>query len=534
MRNPGYSCFTGHKAPNNRPIWATLALILAILLPSVTLAQGGASPSRNWAISVAVAPGAPDLVLAGTLNAPDPPTVFRTNDGGLSWASAVSGLQPNISIAALAFDPQNPFVALAGDGGSGYLFVSTDAGVNWVEQPNLRSQLSESGAVGEMYATVENGVSTFYASTRFDGVFRSQDRGVTWQRMSNGLVGEASRVREVVRWRDALWAGTHDGVYRFDAPSQTWIRSSGFPTGIIAFSLTTHDDNLYAGTGVGVSYSTDGETWQTGTGFPTTITYDLVDTGRNVIAATEAGIWVGEQGVWGQALVNGAPYSNIVYSLDNAPQAPRTIFAGTEVDWVLRSDDEGLNFYTISAMPPLDIEAALATPTPTPSPTPPPTDTPTVTPSPTMTPTPTETHTATFTPVPTDTATPTLTPTDTPTPTPTITPTETPTPKILTTEEVQATSAAVAASATAFALLPTNTPTPTLTPTATPTETPTLTPTPTITPTFTPTPLVTPTPIDVGKIARTAAPPLLLGLGFVALLLIIGAAIAILRGPRDI
>jgi len=503
-------------------------LVLAIAAPGVVLAQGGAPPTRNWAISVAVAPGAPDRVLAGTLNAPDPPTVFRTTDGGLSWTAANAGLPTTISVAALVFDPQNPVIALAGDGGAGLLFASSDQGATWTELPNLRSQLSESSAIGELYATVEGGVSTFYASTRFDGVFRSQDRGATWTKLDAGLVGEARRVREVVYWRNVLYAGTHDGVYRLDAASNTWVRSSGFPVGIIVFSMATHGDQLYAGTGVGISYSNDGETWTSAAGFPIAITYDVTDTGRNVVAATEVGLYVGSESTWAGSLVNGAPYANVVYSLANAPQAPRAIFAGTEVDWVLRSDDEGVNFYTVGAMPPLDLNAALATATPTFTPTPPPTDTPTITPSPTETPTftpsPTPTETATFTPLPTDT----------PTHTPTITPTDTPTPKILTTEEVLATQAADAATATAFALLPTNTPTPTITPSPTPTETPTVTPTFTNTPTATNTPLVTPTPIDVGRIARTAAPPLLLGLGIIAFILVVIAGVAILRGPRDI
>lgn len=511
-----------------RPVLLLAVLIVAILAPGFLLAQGSAPPTRNWAISIAVSPGAPDRVLAGTLNAPDPPTVYRTGDGGLTWTAATSGLPTTISLAALVFDPQNPFLALAGDGGAGLLFRTTDGGATWTELPNLRSQISESSAIGELYATVEGGVSTYYASTRFDGVFRSQDRGDTWTRLDAGLVGEARRVREVVEWRGALYAGTHDGVYRLDAGSSSWVRSSGFPGGVIVFSMTTHNDQLYAGTGVGISYSGDGETWTSAAGFPIAITYDVIDTGRNVVAATEVGLYYGSDATWAGSLVNGAPYANVVYSLANAPQAPRNVFAGTEVDWVLRSDDEGVNFWTVAQMPPLDVNAALATATPTFTPTPPPTDTPTVTPSPTETPT--------FTPSPTPTETPTFTPlpTDTPTSTPTITPTETPTPKVLTTEEVEATAAAVAASATAFALLPTSTPTPSQTPTATPTETPTITPTFTNTPTATNTPLVTPTPIDVGKIARTATPPLLLGLGIAAFVLVLIAGIAILRGPRDI
>lgn len=496
-----------------------LGLLGALFAPWAARAQtAGAPPTRNWAISLAIAPGAPDRVLTGVLNAPDPPTVFRTGDGAVSWAPAVAGLPANISVSGVAFDPQNPNVVLAADGVAGLLFRSDDGGANWTELQGARALLSETSAVGELYAAVERGVTTWYASTRFDGVFRSQDTGNTWVRLDAGLVGEARRVREVVIWRDTLFAGTHDGVYIYDPPSAAWVRSSGFPGLLIVFSLTTVGDVLYAGSGEGILYSSDAQTWARAGAFPATIVYDMVQAGDVVVAATDIGIFTGIGDTWQQATLNGAPYAGVSYAVDNTPRAPRTIYVGTEVDWVLRSDDQGRTFYAVAGMPPLDVVAALATPTPTATPTPLPTDTPTATPTATFTPTPTETATPTNTPLPTDT--PTITPTPTETPTATITPLPTNT---LTAAEK-------------LALIPTATPTPTNTATPTNTPTPTITPTATATPTATETPTITPTspPIDFEKIARTTLPPLFLGLGVVAMLLVLGAALAILRGPKDI
>ena len=162
--------------------------------------------------------------------------------------------------------------------------------------------------------------------------------------------------------------------------------------------------------------------WTVVPNFPSTIVYDLIDTGQRLVAATENGLWVGSGDVWQQPTVNGAAYTGVVYAVANTVKAPRTIYAATADDWVMRSDDEGLTFFPASAMPPLDVAAALATPTPTFTPTPTPTDTAT------PTPTPTDTPTATFTPTPTDTPVPTDTPTATSTATPTETPTETPLP----------------------------------------------------------------------------------------------------------
>jgi hypothetical protein len=76
-----------------------LALVLArLVLPGWVLAQGSA-PTANPVLSLAVAPAAPNIVLAGTLNSPEPPGIYRSTDGAASWSRVNSGLVENISIA---------------------------------------------------------------------------------------------------------------------------------------------------------------------------------------------------------------------------------------------------------------------------------------------------------------------------------------------------------------------------------------------------------------------------------------------------
>ena len=410
-------------------IWlATAALILTLaLLPGLVWAQEAvAIPTRNVAISLAVIPGHPDRALAGTLNAPDPVNLYRTDNGAVGWLPSNDGTQPNISIAGIAVDPQDPNLVLAGDGGFGYMYRSRDGGETWQELTGFKALLPQDAAVGELYSVVQEGVTVFYASTRYDGVYRTSNAGDIWQQLDEGLAGEARRVREVVLHNDTLYAGTHAGLYRMPPDSSTWQPVPAIPNTLIVFSLLSRDDGLYAGTGQGLYRSEDGVNFAPVANFPSTIVYDIVDTGQNIVAATENGIWYGSGDAWQQPLVNGAAYGGVTYAVANIPQAPRTIYAGTANDWVLRSDDEGLSFSPPFAMPPLDVTAALATPTPLPTPTSTPTDTPTPSPTPTDTPVPTATATATDTPLPTETATATATPTATSTPTATATPTETP------------------------------------------------------------------------------------------------------------
>ncbi len=577
-------------------VYLGLALWIATVLaaPMWAWAQESAVPTRNTVISLVVAPGQPNRVVAGTLNAPDPVNLYRSTDGAVGWVGLSNGLQPNISVAGLAFDPQDARTLLAGDGGFGYVFRSRDGGDTWEELASVRPLLSANSAVGELYATVENSATVYYASTRFDGVLRSPNGGDIWQKLDSGLVGEARRVRETVRYTDTLYAGTHAGLYRLPAGSSTWELVPGIPETTIVFSLDVLGGDLLAGTGQGLYRSPDGATWARVQNFPSTIVYDLANTGRLIVAATENGLWVGQDESWQLANVNGSPYAGVVYAVANVPQAPRTLYAGAATDWVLRSDDEGLTFSLPSAMPPLDVQAALATatPTPTPSPTftltPTPTDTPTPTATPTETPTLTPTATPTETPIPTDTPTPTATATETPAPTPTATPiaiqlpggegatepvtetaaisatvpltievpavapqvapaTETATPEpapaadatpTLLPEapvvpvEVPTMPAATATAGLPTPVPPTETPTATATATETPTATGTPTATATATATFTPTP--TRVPVDIAAAVYTNLPPVFVGAGVLLFLVVIGAGLSIVRGPRDI
>lgn len=579
-------------ATNALPFLGLALLLALVLLPTWARAQSRAIPTRNAVVSLAIMPGAPDKVLAGTLNAPDAPSVYRTADGGITWTRAGAGLLQEMSVAGLAFDPQNPRLVLAGDGGFGNLFRSHDSGDTWEVLTSFQGLLSENSAVGEVYADIENGKSTFYVCTRFDGVLRTIDSGNTWQKVDGGLVGEARRVRELVQVGDVIYAGTHAGLYRLTAGSVAWEAVAGFPTNVIVFSLTTAQGQIYAGAGNGLYQSPDGVTWTRVNGFPNTVVYDVVTTGRLVVAATENGLWSGAGESWQLATLNGVPYEGVVYAVANTAKAPRTIYAGTVTDWVLRSDDEGVTFASLATMPPLDVRAALATATPTFTPTPTPTDTPTPTNTPTETPTHTPTVTPTDTPLPTDTPTPTHTPTETPTMTETPTLTETPVPAIfeppattvmtttvdggalaLTTTTTTTVTTTLTLLSTATPTLtassgltatpvltgsgaitdvnvitvnipdvpPTATPTPTVTPTPvppTPTETPTATatntPTPEIPPTATPTPTVTPTPIDVVAVVSASLPPVLMAVSLIMVAIILVAGISIVRGPRDI
>ena len=593
------------------PMWTGAAVTLLLLvLPALAGAQATV-PTRNVPISLAVMPGKPDVAMVGTLNAPDPDNLYRSDDGALTWGVASSGTEPNISVAGLAFDPQNPRVVYAGDGGFGYLYRSTDVGATWQEVSAFRPLLNANSAIGDLLVTVELRKSVLYVSTRYDGVFRSDDEGESWLQLDAGLAGEARRVRVVTPFDNDLYAGTHNGLYRLPPGTTVWEQVVTFPAPSIVYALVEDEVNdlFYAGTESGLYSSVDGDTWARVPNSPNAVVYGIVVTGSRIVIGTDVGLYVGVEEQWTRATVNGADYSGVVYAVANTPKAPRTIYAATETDWILRSDDEGTRFFNGAQLPELDVAAALATPTPTFTPTATPTNTPTVTPTFTPTLTPTPTNTATPTPTETATPTPTMTPVPTETPSPTSTRTPTPTRTPVSVLEVDAPTATIPAtevasgaaisltidlpaaaltdttelaepaaptvtmpvtatqvitvspaltastvvtndsalSETIVVALPTAEPIlPTLTPTFTPTATPlnTATPTATLVPTQTPTATATPTPtatatptpipIDYAAELYQRLPPVLVGAGALLFLVILGAGLSIIRGPRDI
>ena len=535
----------------------SLLIAASLFAPQILMAQQGAgttkAPSPNGVIGLAVSPTNPRTVLAGTLNAPSPAGIYRSIDGGVTWSAADVALPDNVSIAAIVYDPQDPRIVLAADGGFGYLFRSTNGGRRLDEVTAVQDVLSENSAIGRLFATVEDGQTIFYAGTRFDGVLRSSDGGLTWRKFSNGLEGEALRVRAFTWKEGVLYIGTHNGLYRLPAGSTTWEQVTGFPNQDIVRGLAVQNGRIYAGTFVsGMFESADGNQWTASPGFPAgTVIYDVASAGYRVVAGTNAGLWSQSDNAWVQATVDNQAYEGAVYRLAGAPSLPGVIYAGTEQNWVLRSDDGGRSFFTIDNLSPL-------VPSEVP---PPPTPTPTITPTFTSTPTPTSTPTATDTPVPTPTATDTPTPEPTSTPTATVTETpvvtatatltftievpgveETPAAEITATvpvsEAVGTVTPELTVTPTATATsAPTSTPTPR--PTATPTSTPTTAPTstPTTAPTSTPTATATPAGPSAGQVAAdtlTQLPPVWVGAGLVLLVVILIAGLSVARGPRDI
>src|SRR6201998_2717747 len=160
--------------------------------------------------AIAVDPTNPDRLFAAVLGHPYGPNpergIFRSEDGGKSW---VKVLYKNESTGGsdVVIDPKNPQIVFASlwserlgpwedkntyattEGG---LFKSTDGGTTWKQLknglPDDLVQINVAIAAADpqrLYATVSTKTEGAYASGTGLGVYRSDDAGMTWRKITD-------------------------------------------------------------------------------------------------------------------------------------------------------------------------------------------------------------------------------------------------------------------------------------------------------------------------------------------------------------
>ena len=183
-------------------------------------------------VSHAVARGA--VILAGTLDG-----IFRSADGGATWAEASDGLAHR-HVRWMAMHPDVAGLALAGTEPAA-IFVSRDDGLTWVDRPEVEvlreahgwflPYSPEAGCVRGFALRGERG----YAAVEVGGVLRSDDAGGSW-RLAGGSAGEptfgdpgrgrvAADVHSVALGpasAEVVYAATDSGTYRSADGGESW------------------------------------------------------------------------------------------------------------------------------------------------------------------------------------------------------------------------------------------------------------------------------------------------------------------------
>jgi photosystem II stability/assembly factor-like uncharacterized protein len=179
----------------------------------VTWVPANTGIERQSIESMAIDPTTPSTIYVGVTNG-----VYKSIDAGATWNRTSNGL-PLDHIQAVAIDPSAPGIIYAGtyngsSGGEG-VYKTEDAGATW--NPANGTNLAEF----QVYALAldPSGPATIYAGVRSgdepstgSGVFKTVDRGDSWQRVLWGTTVYAIAVDP--SRPQVVYAGNDVGVYK--------------------------------------------------------------------------------------------------------------------------------------------------------------------------------------------------------------------------------------------------------------------------------------------------------------------------------
>jgi photosystem II stability/assembly factor-like uncharacterized protein len=282
--------------------------------------------------SVIVDPKDPNRVFVAVLghpyNANPERGVFRTTDGGKTWAKVLYK-DEDTGAVALAFDPKDPTTVYtvlwasrqgpwengAWQGPGSGLFKSTDGGTTWKQlTTGLPTTAQGLGRIGfdvsrsdpkRLYAVVD--------APRLGGIYRSDDAGDSWRRVNSearvwGRGSDFAEVKVDPKNPDVIWVA-NTSLYKSTDAGVSFTCVRGAPGGDDYHTVWINPDDpnivLLAGDQGAVITVNGGSTWSSWYNQPTAQFYHVITDNRFPYwvygAQQESGsACVASRGDWGQ------------------------------------------------------------------------------------------------------------------------------------------------------------------------------------------------------------------------------------------
>ena len=237
--------------------------------------------------------------------------IYISDLSGQNWNPKRSGISGAWDVRAFGFTSGNEFAGVynSGDG----VVTSTNNGFNWSHTPNVDNIFSIAISGSHIYSGTTN------------GVYLSNDNGVTWNLVNTGLTN--LYVNALATRGDTIYAGTYAGIFKSTNNGTSWnniYSSANNSRAVFAFLIT--GDTIYAGTAAGVLVSkNNGTTWSSTS--LTDITWSLARSGTTIFAGTNSqGVNISTNAGSSWIAINtGLPFPSITSLLT----VNTDIFAGT-------------------------------------------------------------------------------------------------------------------------------------------------------------------------------------------------------------
>ena len=377
---------------------AQTAAITAPAAPSLpTRAWSSVGPDGGDARSLAPDPKNPQHLYLGTTSS----WVYETVDGGRSWHRlAKLGASDDLIVDNIFVDTRDPKTLVAGvwkvDGQGGGIYISHDSGKGWSAAPEMNGQ-----SVLALVQAPSN--SKMYVAGTLSGVYRSQDGGQHWSRISPAGSNELHEVESVaidpvdtntvyagtwhLPWKTTdggahwsnikqgliddsdvfsiiidphtpavVYASACSGIYKSDTGGQVFHKVQGIPSTArrtrVLMQDPTNDKIIYAGTTEGL-YKTEnaGADWARLTGPDVIINDVFVDpaNGQHLLLATDrSGVLASQDGGKTFSGANSGFSQRLVQTLLLDRKQPQTLYAGVLNDkiygGVFVSKDDGASW----------------------------------------------------------------------------------------------------------------------------------------------------------------------------------------------
>ncbi|MGH9971599.1 MAG: WD40/YVTN/BNR-like repeat-containing protein, partial [Pyrinomonadaceae bacterium] len=211
-----------------------LALLVFALGPlalrsPVAAADSDADPaqySKDWRPTgppggdvrdLVVDPNNPDRFYFGTLDG----QIYTSSDGGKRWELLYNFNRPKLFVDHILVDPRDSktlYVAAHRHKEPGGFFKSTDGGRCWRESSELKNEALHS------MTQAESNPSVLVVGT-FNGIFRSEDSGETWQQLPTQNTPHLVHVESLAidpRTANIIYAGTWWLPFKSVDGGQTW------------------------------------------------------------------------------------------------------------------------------------------------------------------------------------------------------------------------------------------------------------------------------------------------------------------------